>query len=444
MGLALHIGSSRGRRMPGRSRTGGGSDALAYHLYFPKLWLHAGRPVDLPWEVTSLYPFTWELLYGVALALNGPVAAKLLHFSTLIVAAVVVYELSGRYARSANPWMAVAFFITMPTVMWEATTAYIDLALTLHVILALYACMRFLETHRWQWHAMMALNAGIAMATKHLALVVFGIVTVLLFSWVWLERHGLRPASISATMLCLSLILPFPWYLRAWRASGNPFFPELYSVFGARPAERMDAELYAAIIKSRNNLDPPRTLTGYLQLPWEMTIHAERYQGSIGPVFLLTLPAWLLIRRRRAMRALGFFACSYLLFLASPLGTFQMRFLLPVTPALAVLSAAAVQSLETVLKRQFGKGAGLALTSSMAVVCVLNLPFFITLHQKAARAPAEGWTDSIAQALREVPTAVVFRCRARTALSRQQGTLVRCVGIHQPEMSTELTRYVLF
>ena len=29
-----------------------------------------------------------------------------------------------------------------------------------------------------------------------------------------------------------------PWYVRAWHASGNPFFPELYGVFGGGPATR--------------------------------------------------------------------------------------------------------------------------------------------------------------------------------------------------------------
>jgi hypothetical protein len=72
-------------------------DALAYHLNLPKLWLSAGQPVDLDWELTSLYPLTWELIFGAALALGGPIAAKLIHFSAFVITALLIYEIARRY-----------------------------------------------------------------------------------------------------------------------------------------------------------------------------------------------------------------------------------------------------------------------------------------------------------------------------------------------------------
>src|SRR5262245_19959262 len=41
-------------------------DALWYHLQLPRLWLEAGHPVDLVQEYVSLYPLTWELVFGAA------------------------------------------------------------------------------------------------------------------------------------------------------------------------------------------------------------------------------------------------------------------------------------------------------------------------------------------------------------------------------------------
>ena len=62
-------------------------DALWYHLNFPRLWLEAGRPVDLLQEFPSLYPMTWELVFGAGLTKGGAIAAKLLHFFCLVVLA---------------------------------------------------------------------------------------------------------------------------------------------------------------------------------------------------------------------------------------------------------------------------------------------------------------------------------------------------------------------
>ena len=56
---------------------------LLHHLNLPRLWLEAGGLVDLVEEDISLYPSTWELLFGAGLVLGGAVGAKLLHFVCL-------------------------------------------------------------------------------------------------------------------------------------------------------------------------------------------------------------------------------------------------------------------------------------------------------------------------------------------------------------------------
>ena len=151
-------------------------DALWYHLAYPQRFLEAGRLVDLPSDFVSLYPMTTELWFGYGLALGGATAATLLHFACLLLVAITTYELARRFARGASPWLAVALLVTIPTVIWEASTAYIDLALMLFVTLALYALLRYVESSRRQWLLLAALNLGFALASKHLALFALGAV----------------------------------------------------------------------------------------------------------------------------------------------------------------------------------------------------------------------------------------------------------------------------
>ncbi|HBY94679.1 MAG TPA: hypothetical protein DEP84_12085 [Chloroflexi bacterium] len=381
-------------------------DALWYHLWLPKQWLEAGRPVDFIPEIISLYPLTWEFIFGAGFVLGGSVAAKLLHFACLPLTGLLVSQWARRFMPRVSPWLAVAFFVTIPTVLWEASTAYVDLALTLHSGLALYALLRYAEGRRWQWLMFGALNLGLALATKHTALFVLALAMAGLAFWLWREEHRLRKALGPAVLLgMLSLMLPLPWYLRSWLASGNPIFPYLYPVFGAMPPQRWDAVAEQRWTIYKVSFGRPMTVRTLLTLPWDMTVHAARYGGTLGPIFLLLLPA-LALRRRHARTTpwLIAYAVSYLILWASPVGTSQMRLLLPVTPVLALLAAEAFKRLSLILRGSGGRWGVVAIHSLVAVLLLLNLPPFTSLHE----VDRVGWDGWLRHVIHEVPTGVVI------------------------------------
>jgi len=380
-------------------------DALWYHLWLPKLWLAHGQPADPVAEYISLYPMTWELIFGAGLVLGGPVAAKLLHFACLPLAGLLTYQLTRRFVPQASPWLAVALFVTVPTALWEAATAYIDLALTLHIGLVVYALLRYVEGRRWQWLALATLNLGLALATKHLALIVLTLVTSGLALRLWLEERDLRRALVPAMLLGgLSLLLPLPWYLRGWLASGNPVFPDLFGVFGASPPERWNAFTEQELVRFKGRFGRPRTALNLLTLPWDMTVHAARYGGSLGPAFLLLLPG-LAVRHRRAQVTswLMAFVLLYVAFWTSPISSFQMRFMVPITPLLAVLGAAACSWPLHLWPSNRAKWVRPVVHSSVAVLLLLNLPPFTSLHEN----DRVGWDGWLTHVIRQVPVSVV-------------------------------------
>jgi hypothetical protein len=377
-------------------------DALWYHLGLPKLWLEHGYLVDLPTDYVSLYPMTWELVFGFGLALGGAIAAKLLHFSCLLLTGLLVYQLAWRFMPNASPWLAVACFVTVPIIVWEASTAYIDLALALHVGLAIYAILRFAKGLSWQWFGLTAIHLGLALATKHLALFVLAITVGGLAVFLWLkERHFYRAIAFPVSLGLCSLLLPLPWYLRSWLASGNPVFPELFEVFGA-PPDRWDAITQRGLDHFLSRFDRPHTLLEALTLPWDMTIHAAYYGGTLGPVFLLLLPALLLYRRSPVTPWLFAFVALFIGLWASPFSSTQMRFLVPIAPLLALLAAEAYArltlSLDTLTK--YGNP---VLHWSLVTLLIVNLPPFTPLHE-VDRAQWNGWLTHV---IRRVPLSVV-------------------------------------
>jgi hypothetical protein len=394
-------------------------DALWYHLWLPKLWLTQGRPVDLVAEYISLYPLTWDLIFGAGLVLGGPVAAKLLHFACLQLTGLLTYQLTKRFVPQASPWLAVALFFTVPIVLWEATTAYIDLAPALYVGLVVYALLRYVERRRWQWLGLAALNLGLALATKHLALFVLPLATGGLALRLWLEGRNLRRALVPALLLGgLSLLLPLPWYLRSWLASGNPVFPDLYVVFGASPPERWNEISEMGWRHFEAQFGRPRTAFNQLTLLWDMTVHAARYGGTLGPSFLLLLPALaLLCRRSRVIPWLVAFVLIYIGLWSSPLNGLEMRFLIPLTPLLAVLAAEASDRLALLLRSTLAGWGGKAFQGGLAVLLLLNLPPFISLHE-GDRVMWDGWLTHV---IRRIPISVVI------GLESQQDYLARSV-----------------
>ncbi|MBX3001864.1 MAG: glycosyltransferase family 39 protein [Caldilineaceae bacterium] len=378
-------------------------DALWYHLWLPKLWLEAGRPVDLVTEYVSLYPLGWDLLFGAGMVMGGPVAAKLLHFITLPLTALFVLQLSRRFFPRASSWLAVALFVSAPTVLWQATTTYIDLALAFYVGLAVYAAVRYVQAQKWQWLALAAVTLGFALVIKHLALFVLVLIALALFFYRWRQHRRWLAALVPVVILgSVSLLFPLPYYIRAWLAAGNPFFPDLYGIFGAFPAERWSAITEYGLSEFKSRFGYPLTASTLLALPWTMTVDGARFGGALGPLFLLLMPVLILWWRNDQRRPLLAFVVGYIALWSSPVSSFQLRFLLPIVAFLAVLAAEGYRALADATgavqwrTRILGWG--------MAALIFLNLPPFLSLHENA-RVEWDGWLTHV---IHEIPLGVVI------------------------------------
>lgn len=378
-------------------------DALWYHLWMPRLWINAGHPVDLVKEYISLYPMTWELLYGVAMVWGNAISAKLVHFACLPLVMLLVFRLVQRYWKGADPWLAVAVFALTPTVLWEATTAYVDLALTLYVGLAVYALLVYSETENRSWLIAAGLSLGFALAIKHLALFVWVISVSGLWFWYGCSKGNWTRATCIAVLFAVGcLLLPLPWYGRSWALSGNPFFPDLYHFFGAYPPERWSDITQQGLQHFKDGFGRPRTFFNLVLLPWDMTVHAARYGGALGPIFLLLIPGLWFRRsehswKERALIALIIF---YLALWAMPFSSFQMRFLVPLTPFLATLAAIGACRIRQLLSGSYGKTAFSALLTGLLL---LNLPPFLSLHER----DRAGYKDWLTHVITVVPIQVV-------------------------------------
>jgi 4-amino-4-deoxy-L-arabinose transferase-like glycosyltransferase len=407
-------------------------DALWYHLNLPRIWLDAGHPVDLIEEYISLYPLTWELMFAAGMTLGGVVGAKLLHFACLPLLGLVVWHTARRFFPGVSAAAAVAFVVTTPTVLWESSTAYIDLALALHAAAACYALARYAEQGERAWGGVAALQFGLAAATKHLGVIMAIVALALYVFWGSRVRHSMRQALGRALVIGLvAAVVPSPWYVRSWIASGNPVFPEMFGVFGASPPERWDAATEQSLDKFKARFGMGRTPGDLATLPWDVTVHGASFGGALGPVFLVLIPGLLCVRRlRRGVPWLAAGIVSYVAVWASPISSYQLRFLVPIVPALALLAAASLSGLTVRAAESMRLGPPI-LAAAVLILGVTNLPPFTRFHEADRR----GWSGWLTHVLRDSPLRVVVGRESEAAyLAREVPSfgVWRWINTHLP------------
>jgi hypothetical protein len=97
-------------------------DALSYHLGLPRMWIDAGRLVDVPQQIQSYYYLGTELNFALAMLLAGQVAAKLMSLAYLGLAIGAVYALAVRLFTPPVAAVAAALFAMTPAVAWQGST----------------------------------------------------------------------------------------------------------------------------------------------------------------------------------------------------------------------------------------------------------------------------------------------------------------------------------
>ncbi|HEX6384450.1 MAG TPA: hypothetical protein VF177_07250, partial [Anaerolineae bacterium] len=138
-------------------------DGLFYHLTGPKLYLEAGRiyaGVDIP---HLNFPSLFEMLFTMAMAVRGDVAAVLLHFVFHLMLAGLVCVIAREQLEVKNGWMAILFLYAMPMVLVLASWAYNDLALAFYQVAALNTVLKWQRHQERKWLILAGTLCGLAM-----------------------------------------------------------------------------------------------------------------------------------------------------------------------------------------------------------------------------------------------------------------------------------------
>ncbi len=319
-------------------------DSLAYHLAVPKLYLQHGGIYYIDFTSHSNFPFLVEMLYVPGLAVGSVVAAKLMHYWIGVLLVLSVMQLARRHFSAGAAPLAGITVAGMPIVLWEATTAYVDLGTALYAVVCAYFLLECLYKADRRCIVGCAVAAGFAASTKMTALAVIA----LLVAWLLVDRLAVerrfewKPALLLGGV---AVLVCSPWYVKSLIYTGNPVYPFFYSIFGGRDWTAGLASNYW-MLQARFGMG--HGVGALLALPYNLTAYSYAFYDTpglyVGPILLVSVPILLLLFQRRSSKLiglLGFFLAQVVIwfFLSQ-----QSRYLIPAFAVLAVLTAAIAYS----------------------------------------------------------------------------------------------------
>lgn len=370
-------------------------DTLLYHFAVPRAFIAQGGNAVIDGNIASYLSLGTEMHSVWAMLSQSKSAAGVTVwlFFPLLLTAVFGW---AREAGISRRWslLAVLMVATVPTAYHVASSGYIDIALTLLVTLAVYGLTRWWRERAAGWVVLTAIFLGAALAVK-----LTGVFVIAAFALVILIRartnpvattpgsdkpHGTEKAGkvvISGfAALLLAGVIASPWYIRTWVVTGSPVFPFYMSIWPGK-ANGWDVErsnLFQGMNSQYGGADVNKL--NFVTAPVRVSVMAQpeqpaNYDGVLGVAFLLGLPlliwgAWKLELPIEAKIAVGVAGVMYLFWLFS---SAQLRYLLPIVPALAIAIAASAESIggrvKEIAQYAFAAASVAAIATSAAWFC---------------------------------------------------------------------------
>jgi len=337
-------------------------DDLVYHLALPARYLRDHAMLAQPFGLNDLMPHNLDLLNVPAMAGGDYPAARLLGLVLEMCVVVLLIGGARRLDAARLGGAAALLYLSSPSTEWTFATNYTEGGIGAYVLLALWALLRFRETHATATLLGVGAALGLACGSKYTAM--FPVSGIAVTALAVIGSGAAVPGRVRAGQVALLggtiLLLLLPWLVRSYGLTGNPIWPNGNHLFGGRywsPAMQMQMHhkmSYHGIL----GRDAKGTLQAALRLPWDLVARPAAvysWPGWSGTLVLLFLLSPLALLRFRGAGAKMVVASSWIGFVSyafAPMPN-EARYLLPIAPVLALAGLAPLAVMVESLGRPF-------------------------------------------------------------------------------------------
>jgi len=355
-------------------------DATTHHYLVPAMYLKAHCIYDFPHVVFSYYPSLVEMLYLFGMGIINDLLASHIGWLFGPLTTLAIYAFGAKYLSKRVGLIASAMFLSLQGIGVQMDGGYVDLPQALFCMLCLYKLIEWRMSSKIRDFIFAAIFFSASLATKHLGFA-FIIPVLVYVAYVLIREHRrgcLAPLKYVIAFLLIALILPFPWYLRAFILKANPFFP--FPVFGFPPLRYPPLELSTWVNPGfKKSLLTLITYIHYLTTDIRLD---EALGKRFTPYFLAMLPFfWVAFRKKAYVARLLFWICLFFMgfvFYSSPVKTRYMLFFLPF---MSLLAADILDTLMLIPKSTltFREQLAKPFTGRMAISLIAVVMIFIPL-----------------------------------------------------------------
>ncbi len=352
------------------------TDALVYHLAVPKAFLEAGGIINLPNNVFSFYPQHMEMLYLFALALGTDHLAQLTGLGIVFLLLIALHQYYRQKGSATYALLVPVVFLSTPAFFTVAYSAYVDLQTAAYVFMAFYAWENWRSRKQIGWFYIMTVFAGTALATKLSAVIVLP----LAFLGVVLQGETSAKKVLGRCFIFafVALLFIFPWWGRNFFFTGNPFALFFMQFFGGDQGMNWDLARSLQHFQYFSSYGMGHGVLDFLLLPINLTFfgqpHSLKFDGQIGILYFLLLPALFGLRRQSIPMVVTFFILMVFWFTQ----TQQARLLGTAFAFLAILSIKGLEEWFSSQKSNVGEKE----KTFLLAVLVLGLTFNTSLIAK--------------------------------------------------------------
>ncbi len=212
-------------------------DSVAYHLAVPKIWLQEGHVSSVSYIHHSNFPAAVDGLFLIGLKLGGQAGAKAFVWWFTAFGTLAIYGVLGdRFGKKAGAICAL-IFASIPMVIWESGTAYIDVAHGLFAGFGFYFAALHIESRKREDAIVAGIMLGLAAGSKYTGLQSIGIAGLLMLI--------MGDRKLAAQALAIAVAVCAPWYIKNWIVVGNPVYPFFFNVLGGKNWDAAAAAMYS-------------------------------------------------------------------------------------------------------------------------------------------------------------------------------------------------------
>jgi hypothetical protein len=309
-------------------------DELTYHVSLPLRWIQAdGVPVfmDNPY---SAFPSLPHLLFRLTIEIGGIKTPRALCLAAYMIFFFSVYWIIRSYGSRFKVMLCFVVFILSPIFITMMREAYVEPFMLMNLAAAILA-LKGTAVMRIEKTANVFLLCGIlaagAAAVKLTGLGIAAVIFILAMTYPVTDSKK-RLIYVLIPWCMGAAIFVFPFYLRPFCYTGNPFYPFLSGMFSSDPKALAVSKFHYAMGYSHFGV---MDIGGFFISPALLCWFGKLFDGIImGWQFLVfcALTGWYMIKAWKygsALRNYGFIAAILFFYLFWFFTSQQSRFILP-------------------------------------------------------------------------------------------------------------------